>query len=53
MFGSDNKLETVPQSAQIDLGKYERQARLKLNEYECKIWAELEPTQVEMLNTQK
>ena len=42
VVGVDNRFEIVPHS-QIDLAKFERLARLKLNEYELKIWAELEP----------
>jgi len=42
VVGVDNRFEIVPHS-KIDLAKFERLARLKLNEYELKIWAELEP----------
>jgi len=42
VVGVDNRLEIIPNS-QIDLAKFERQARLKLNEYELKIWADLDP----------
>lgn len=50
--GSDNNFEAVPTS-EVDLSKYERLARLKLNEYECRVWAELEPAQLDILTSQR
>ena len=42
VVGLDNIFENVPHSI-VDLAHFERLARLKLNEYEIKVWAELEP----------